>query len=482
MANSYAHRIQYAQMIQAMKRVLKASLDKLVIGILYDEDWNPLILNNRLCFSFQSIPDMELRTRAANSWIDYRNKFSAEFHQKWTLQGCQNPVVESILMSLREELKGPKWDMKVNKFISSSTEKRFRLISDGKLEEAEALNIALRKTVAQITDYRLGDANAGFDLTPATQRPQPKESKTEDQIGEEVFTYAGKSTLRTDYGLGGGNVGFESTTITQEPQPKESKTEGQIGEEVFAYAKKSKPRTDNGLGGGNFGFGSTQIMQVPQPKESKNEGQIGEEILANAKKSTPGTNYDLDDGGVRFGSTQITQVSQRKECKAEVQIGEEVFAYAKKPTSRTDSGLGDEDVEFASIPIMQVPHPKKSKTDGQIGEEIFTYTRKSTPRKRTDKVFDDETTPRPARKARRTKSTLPAESNHYGGGTSSEPSGELDPQVVFVYTRKQPAASRTKREPVTIIPSNTSSHITAVMAEPNKETTEPLESAAQMAI
>lgn len=469
-------------MIQAMKRILKASLDKLVIGILYDEGWNPLILNNRLCFSFQSIPDMELRTRAANSWIDYRNKFFAEFHHKWTIQGRQNPAVESFLMSLREELKGPKWDMKINKFITLSTEKRFRMMADGKLEEAEALNIALRKTVAQITDYGLGDANARFDLTPATQRPQPKENKTEDRIGEEVFTYAGESTLRTDYGLGGGNVGFESTATTQEPQPKESKTEGQIGEEVFAYAKKSKPPTDYGLGDGDSGFGSTQTMQVPQPKESNNGGQIGKEGFANAKKSTPRTNYDLDDGDVRFEFTRISQVSQRKESKREVQVGEEVFAYAKKSSSSTDSGLGDEDVEFASTPDMRVPHPKKAKTDGQIGEEVFTYTRKYNPRKRTDKVFDDETTPRPARKARITKSTLPAESSHHGSGTSSEPSGEFDPQVVFVYTRKQPAASQTKREPVAIISSNTSSHITAVIAEPIKETMEPLEIAAQMAI
>lgn len=218
MSNAYAlPQLQHAQRIQAMKRVLKAFLDKLVIGIMYDEGCNSLILNNRLCFSFQAIPNMELRTRAANSWKGYRNKFYAEFVHKWTLQGPESPEVQTILMSLSQEFKGPKWDAKVNKLISLSTQKRIRLMAEGKHEEAETLKNALRKTVAQVTDYGLGDGNVGFESTPTTQAPQPKESKTEGQTSEEFSAYMKESTLRMYCGLGDGGVGFESTTIMQAP-------------------------------------------------------------------------------------------------------------------------------------------------------------------------------------------------------------------------------------------------------------------------
>ncbi|MCJ1345031.1 hypothetical protein MMC31_003236 [Peltigera leucophlebia] len=477
MAKVYALRLQYAQMIQAMKRVLKACLDKLVIGILYDEGWNPMILNNRLCFSFQAIPDMELRNRATNSWKGYRNKFYAEYLQKWALQGRESPEVESILMSLRQEFKGPKWDMKVNNLISLSTEKRFGLMAEGKLEEAEALNNAVRKTVARITDYGLGAGNVGFESNSTAQIPQPKESKTEGQIGEEVFAYAKKPTPRKDNGLGDGNVGLESTSITQVPQQKENKAEGQIGEEVFAYTKKSKPRKDYGPADGGVGFEPIQITRVPQPKESKTKGQIGEEVFAYAKKSTPSTDYGLGDRNVESESTPITQVPQPMKSQTEGRMGDEISVYAK--TWDTGYGFGDVNVGFESTSITQVPQPKESVIQGQIGEEVFAYTRKTTPRKRTNKAFD-EATPNPARKARRTQSNLPPKLNHYG--TGNESSGDFDPRVVFVYTRKQPAAPRTKREPATIIPSITSSQSAAVMAEPAKETTEPLETAAQMAI
>ena len=341
MANAFSLHLQYAQMIQSMKRVLKACLDMLVIGILYDEGWNPLILNNRLCLSFQAIPNMELRSRAANSWKDYRSNFYTEFVQKWALQGRESPAVENILISLRKQFKGANWDAKVNKLISLSKEKRFRLMAEGRIQEAEALNTALRKTVARITDYGLGDGGLGFESTPVTQVPQPKESKIESQIGEEVFVFAKKSTSCTDYGLGDGNVGFESTPVTQVPLPKEDEIEGQIGEEVFAYAKK--------------------------------------------------------------------------------------FATCKQTERLTDQAK-----------------------------------------------------PRPAKKAKRRQSTVAAELNLYEIG--SESSRNTDPQVVFVHTRKQPAATRTKREPATIIPSNTSSHFASVMAEPAKGTTESLKRATQMAI
>lgn len=429
MANAHAIHLQ---MIQAVKRVLKACLDKLVIGILYDEGWNPLILNNRLCFSFQAIPDMELRTRAANSWNEYKSKFYFEFFRKWTLQGRESPAVEKILMSLRQEFKGPKWDMKVNKLISLSTEKRFRMIAEGKAGEAETLKNSLRKTVARITDYGLGDGKFGFEPIPATQIPQPKESKI-GQVDEEVFAYAKKSTPKTDYGLGNGNVGFETTQTTQMPQPKKCKIDGQIGEGDFAYAKKSTPHTSYGLGFGNAGFESTLITQVPQPKENKTKGRIGEEVFTYAKKSNPHPNYYLiNNSGVEFQSTQMTQAPQPRGSKAEAQSGEEVFAYARKFTPRTD--------------------------------EAFA----------TDK-------PHPAKNARKRRSTLPTKSNH--SGTGGELSGESDPDVVFVHTRKRAANPRTKRKPAISIPSiDTGSHFAAAMAEPVKETTGPLETTEKMAI
>lgn len=422
MANAHALRLQK---IQSVKRVLKACLDKLVIGILYDEGWNPMILNNRLCFSLQALSDIDLRTRAANSWIEYRSKFYFEFFQKWTLQGRQSPAVESILMSLRQEFKGPKWDMKVNKLISLSTEKRFRMMAEGKSEEAEALKNALRKTVSRITDYGLGDGNVGFEPIPATQIPQPKESKTEGQADQEIFAYAKKSTPKTDY-----------TQTTQMPQPEECKIEGQISEEAFAYVKKSTPHTNSGLGFGNAGFESTFFAQVPQPKENKTNGQIGEEVFTYAKKSNSLPNYYLiNNSGVEFQSTQNTQALQARGSKTKVQSDEEAFAYA----------------------------------------------RKSTPRKRTHEPFAEDK-PHPAKKARKRQSTLPTKSNHSGMG--SELSGEFDPDVVFAHTRKRAAAPpRTKREPATFIPSSdTSSHFAAVMAEPAKETTDPLETAVQNAV
>ena len=384
MANAHAIHLQ---IIQAVRRVLKACLDKLVIGILYDEGWNPLILNNRLCFSFQAIPDMELRTRAANSWNEYKSKFYFEFFRKWTLQGRESPAVEKILMSLRQEFKGPKWDMKVNKLISLSTEKRFRMIAEGKPGEAETLKNALRKTVARITDYGLGDGKFGFEPIPATQIPQPKESKI-GQVDEEVFPYAKKSTPKTGYGLGNGNVGFDTTQTTQMPQPKECKIEGQIGEEVFTYAKKSNPHPNC---------------------------------------------YLINNSGVEFQSTQM----------------------------------------------MQAPQPRGSKTEAQSGEEVFAYARKFTPR--TDEAFATDK-PHPAKNARKRRSTLPTKSNH--SGTGGELSGEFDPDVVFVHTRKRAANPRTKRKPAISIPSSdTSSHFAAVMAEPVKETTgPPLETTEKMVI
>lgn len=411
-------------MVQAVKRVLKACLDKLVIGILYDEGWNPMILNNRLCFSLQAIPDMELRTRAANSWIEYRSKFYFEFFRKWTLQGRQSPAVESVLMSLRQEFRGPNWDMKVNKLISLSTEKRFRMMAEGKPREAEALKNALQKTVSRITDYGLGDGNVGFEPVPATQIPQPKESKTEGQAEEEIFAHVKNSTPKIDY-----------TQTTQMPQPKECKIEGQIGEGISAYAKNFTPHTSYGLGFGNAGFESTFITQVPQPKESKTNGQIGEDVFTYAKKSNPHPSYYLiNNSGVEFQSTQTTQTPQAKGSKTEVQSGEEVFAYA----------------------------------------------RKSTPLKRTHEAVATDK-PHPAKKARKRLSTLPTKSNH--SGTGNELSGEFNPDIVFVHTRKRAVAPRTKREPATFIPSSdTSSHFVAVMAEPAKEATQPLETAAQIAV
>lgn len=414
MANAHALCLQ---MIQAVKRVLKVCLDKLVIGILYDEGWNPMILNNRLCFGLQAMPDMELRTRAANSWNEYRSKFYFEFFRKWTLQGRQSPAVESILMSLRQEFTGPKWDMKVNKLISLSTEKRFRMMAEGKPWEAEALKNALRKTVSRVTDYGLGDGNVGFEPTPATQIPQPKESKTEDQADNQVFAYVSKSTPKTDY-----------NQTTQMPQRKECKIEGQIGEGVFSYANKSTPHTNYGLGSGDAGFESTFITQVPQPLESKTKGQIGEEVFTYANLSKRHANYYL---------------------------------------------INNSGVEFQSI--TQAPQARGSKTEARSGEEVFAYARKSTPRKRTDEALATDK-PQPAKKARKTRSTLPTKSNH--SGTGSELIGEFDPDVVFVHTRKRADTPRTNREPAIVTPSyDTSSHFAAVMAEPAKRTTEAWETA-----
>lgn len=421
MANSHALRLQ---MVQAVKRVLKACLDKLVIGILYDEGWNPMILNNRLCFSLQAIPDKELRTRAANSWIEYRSKFYFEFFRKWTLQGRQSPAVESILMSLRQEFRGPNWDMKVNKLISLSTEKRFRMMAEGKLGGAEALKNALQKTVSRITDYGLGDWNVGFEPIQATQIPRPKDSKTEGRAEEEVFAYAKKSTPKTDY-----------TQTTQMPQPRECRIEGQIGEGVSAYSKNSTPHTNYGLGFGSAGFESTFFMQVPQPKESRTSGQIGEDVFTYAKKSNPHPNpYLMNNSGVELQSTKN----------------------------------------------MQAPQARGSKTEVQSGEEVFAYARKSTRLKRTHEAVATDKQ-QPAKKARKRLSTLPTKSNY--SGTSNELSGELDPDIVFVHTKKRAAAPRTKREPATFIPSSAAgSHFVAVMAEPAKEATQPLETAAQIAV
>lgn len=432
MANALA---LHLQMIQAVKRVLKACLDKLVIGILYDEGWNPLILNNRLCFSFQAIPDMELRTRAANSWNEYKSKFYFEFFRKWTLQGRESPAVENILMSLRQEFKGPKWDMKVNNLISLSTEKRFRMMAEGKPGEAEALKNALRKTIARVTDYGLGDGNFGFEPIPATQIPPPKESKI-GQFDEELFACAKKSTPKTDYDLGDGNVGFETTQTTQMPQPKECKIEGQIEGQIdeggFAYAKKSTPHTNYGLAFGNAGFEFTLITQVPQPKESKTKGQIGEEVFTYAKKSSLHPNYFLINSSVEFQSTQTTQA----------------------------------------------PQPRGSKTEAQSGEVVFAYARKSTPR--TDEAFDTDK-PHPAKNARKGRSTLPTKSNRSGMG--SELSGEFDLDVVYLHTRNRAANPRTKRKATISIPSSdTSSHFAVAMAAPAKETTGPLETAEKRAV
>lgn len=378
-----AHALNF-QRIQAVKRVLKACLDKLVIGILYDEGWNPLILNNRLCFSLQAIPDMELRTRAANSWNEYRNKFYHEFFWRWTLQGRESPAVGIILMSLHREFKGPTWDMKVNKLISLSTEKRFRMMAEGKSVEAEALKNALRKTVARITDYGLEDENVGSQLIPATQMFQPKESKNKSQTDEEVYVNAKRSTLKTEY----------NTHTTQMFQPKECKSEGQIGEGGFAYAES-------------------------------------EEFFAYANESEPHPkHYLINKSGREFQSPQITKS----------------------------------------------PQPKESNTEAQSSEEIFAYGRKSTPRNK-DK-------PNPAKKVGKNQSTRPSKSHH--SGTGSELSGEFDSDVAFVHTRKRAANPRTKGQPAISIPASlplgdTSSQLAAVMAEPAKETTEPLEAAAHTA-
>lgn len=401
MAKAHALRVQYAQMIQAMKRVLKDCLDKLVVGILYD-DWNPMILNNRLCFRFQAIPDMELRGRAADSWKGYRSTFYAEYHKKWNLQGRESPAVESILMSLRQEFKGPKWDMEVNKLISLSTEKRFCLMAEGKHVEAEALNNAVRNTVARITDYGLGSENVGFEFT---HMAEPTESKTSGKIGEGVVACAKTSTLHTDCILADGNLGFEWTAImhcglgdsvvgtespqiTQVTQPLESTIKGQVGEEVFANTKKSEPRTDYGLGDGVIGIESTQITKVPKPTESNIEGQIGDQVFAYTRKSKPRTDYGSSDRDFGFESTQITQVPQPNESKTKGQISEEVFAYAKKSKARKGYGLSDGGVAIKPIQIAQVPQRKERKTKGQIGEDFFAYAEKSTPR--TDYALGDE--------------------------------------------------------------------------------------------
>lgn len=362
MAN--AHALNF-QRIQAVKRVLKGCLDKLVIGILYDEGWNPLILNNRLCFGLQAIPDMELRTRAANSWIEYRSKFYYKFLCRWTLQGRKSAAVEIFLMSLRQEFKGPKWDMKVNNLISLSTEKRFRMMAEGKLVEAEALKNALGKTVARITDYGLGDENIGFELISAMQMFQPKESKTKGRADEAFYVNAERSTPKTGY-----------TYTTQMFKPKECKSEVQISEGVFAYAETFAPHPNYGLGFGNVGFESTFMMQLPQSKESKTKGQMGEESFAHANESEPHPNhYLINTSGVEFQSTQITQLSQPKESMNEAQSGEELLAYGRR----------------------------------------FTL-----PRKRINEA-DTKYKPTPAKKARKSQPSRPTISHH--SGTGSELSG-----------------------------------------------------------
>lgn len=424
MAN--AHALNF-QRIQAVKRVLKGCLDKLVIGILYDEGWNPLILNNRLCFGLQAIPDMELRTRAANSWNEYRSKFYHKFLCRWTLQGRKSAAVEIFLMSLRQEFKGPKWDMKVNKLISLSTEKRYRMMAEGKLVEAEALNNALRKTVPRITDYGLGDENMGFELIPAMQIFQPKESKTKGRADEAFYVNAERYTSKTEY-----------THTTQMFQPKECKSEVQLSEGDFAYAEKFAPHPNYGLGFGSVRFESTFMTQLPQSKENKTKGQMGEESFAYANESEPHPNhYLINTSGVEFQSTQITQSSQSKESITEAQSGEEVFAY---------------------------------------GRRKFTL-----PRKRINEA-DAKYKPNPAKKARKGQPSRPSIS-HHSGTTGSELSGKFDSNVAFVHTRKRAANNpRTKQEaaisiPASLPPSITSSQLEAVMAELVKETTESLDAA-----
>lgn len=406
-----AHALNF-QIIQAVKRVLKACLDKLVIGILYDEGWNPLILNNRLCFSLQAIPDIELRTRAAKSWNEYRSKFYLEFLWRWNLQGRESPAVGIILISLRREFKGPKWDMKVNKLISLSTEKRFRMMTEGKPVEAEDLKIALRKTVARITDYGLADENAGPELIPATQMFQPKESKNKSQTDEDVYVTAKRSTPKTEY-----------THTTQMFQPKECKSEGQIGEGGFAYAEKTTPHPNYSLGFRNSRFESTLITELPQPKEIKTRGQIGEEFFTNANESEPHPNhYLINQSGGEFQSTQITQSSQ----------------------------------------------PEERNIEAQSGEEIFAYGRKSTPRNK-DK-------PNPAKKVRKSQSTRPTKSHHSGTDSeligefdSNVGFVHMRKRAANARTKREPAISI----PASLPPGDTSSHLAAVMAEPAKRPQSP---------
>lgn len=163
---------------------------------------------------------------------------------------------------------------------------------------------------------------------------------------------------------------------------------------------------------------------------------------------------------------------QPKEIKIECQIGKEI----KIPYNLW---LNQQWCWISIHLNYAVASAKRSMTENQSGKEVFASARKLRPSKRTDGAFA-EAKLHPAKKVRRRQSTISTKFNH--SGTGSKLTGEFDPDFVFVDTKNWAAAPRTKREPAIFIPSNEiRSQFTAFMAEPAKETTEPLETAVQMA-
>lgn len=125
---------------------LKAGLDTLCVGILYDQGWQTH-MRNRILYRFHLIRLEEVRRHVIGSWRRYQTEMFAEKIQYWRNQGPENAQVTDILSFIRNVLQGPAWDHEIYRVHYCTLERQQRLRNEGKFEEAKGLMDRMHTTI-----------------------------------------------------------------------------------------------------------------------------------------------------------------------------------------------------------------------------------------------------------------------------------------------------------------------------------------------
>lgn len=125
---------------------LKAGLDVLCVGILYDQGWHTH-MSNRILYRFHLIRLEEVRRHVIGSWRRYQIEMFSEKIEYWRNQGPGNAQVTDILSFIRNVLQGPAWDHEIYRVHYCTMERQQRLRNEGKFEEANRLMERMHTTI-----------------------------------------------------------------------------------------------------------------------------------------------------------------------------------------------------------------------------------------------------------------------------------------------------------------------------------------------
>lgn len=125
---------------------LKAGLDTLCVGILYDQGWQTH-MKNRIIYRFHLIRPEEVRHQVVGSWRRYQTEMFAEKIQYWRNLGPENAQVRAILSFIQNVLQGPVWSHEIYRVHCCAMAKQQRLSNEGNFEEAKLVMDRMHTTI-----------------------------------------------------------------------------------------------------------------------------------------------------------------------------------------------------------------------------------------------------------------------------------------------------------------------------------------------